>query len=177
MSQKNDVDAAVLRATVFGGVAGDGVKLGVACGGEIGGVDGAVFEKQPGDGGGARGGELPVAGELRGVDGHVVGVAFDAERAGGQGGGEDRRAWGCDAARTSAEPEGKKPASWSEMTRPSGVMRMVMPPGGMRPAATCWARSLVRRALVSSSVSVLVVGSGGVRAAGGALVIAAALCR
>ena len=57
---------------------------------------------------------------------------------------------GMDAARTSAEPEGKKPASCSEMTRPSGVMRMVMPPGGMWPAATCSARSLVRRALVCS---------------------------
>ena len=89
MSQKDDVDAAVLGASVFGGVAGDGMELGVAGGGEIGGVDGAAFEEQAGDGGGSCGGELPVAGELRGVDGDVVGVAFDAERACGQGGGED----------------------------------------------------------------------------------------
>src|SRR5260370_35178498 len=82
---------------------------------------------------------------------------------------------GMDAGRTAAEPGGKKAASWSEMTRPSGVMRIVMAPGGMRPAATCSARSLVRRALVSSKVSVLVVGRGGVRAAGVALVMAAAL--
>ena len=79
MSQKNDVDAAVLCAAVLGGVAGDGMELGVACGGEIGGVDGAMFEEQAGDGGGSRGGKLPVAGELRGVDGDVVGMAFDAE--------------------------------------------------------------------------------------------------
>ena len=56
------------------------------------------------------GGELPVGGELRGVDGDVVGVAFDAERTRGEGGGEIE-SMGMDAARTSAEPEGKKPAS------------------------------------------------------------------
>ena len=43
MSQKDDVDAAVLRASVFGSVAGDGMEFGVACGGEVGGVDGTSF--------------------------------------------------------------------------------------------------------------------------------------
>src|SRR6266702_5337940 len=65
------------------------MKLGVAGGREAGGVDGAAFEEEAGDGGGSCGGELPVAGELRGVDGHVVGVAFDAERPRRQGGGEN----------------------------------------------------------------------------------------
>ena len=50
----------------------------------------AVLEKQTGDGGGASGGQLPVGGELRGVDGNVVGVAFDAEWAGGERGGESQ---------------------------------------------------------------------------------------
>src|SRR5271170_4980069 len=89
VSQKDDVDATVLGSAVFGGVVGDGMKLGIACCGEIGWVDWAVFEEKTCDGGGSRGGELPVAGELRGVDGYVVGVAFDAEGACGQGGCED----------------------------------------------------------------------------------------
>ena len=78
MSQKDDVDATVLGASVFGGVAGDGMKFGVAGSGEIDGVDGASFEEQARDGSGACGREFPVAGELRGVNGNVVGVAFDA---------------------------------------------------------------------------------------------------
>jgi len=82
--EDDDVDTAVLGATVFRGVAGDGVKLGVACGGEIGGVDGRALEEKTGDGGGSRSGQLPVAGELRRMNGDVVGVAFDAERSGGQ---------------------------------------------------------------------------------------------
>ena len=49
-----------------------------------------LFEEQARDGGGSGGGELPVAGELRSVDGYVVRVAFDAERACGQGSSEDR---------------------------------------------------------------------------------------
>ncbi len=55
------------------------------------------------------------------------------------------------------------------------MMRIVTLPGGMRPAETCSASSLVRCALVSSRVSVLVVGSGGVSAAGVVLAIVAAL--
>ena len=82
---------------------------------------------------------------------------------------------GIDAGRTSAEPEGKKPASWSEMTRPSGVMRIAMPPGGMPPAATCWAMSLRRRASVSSKVSLLAEESGRTIGEGTELVMAEAL--
>jgi hypothetical protein len=91
--QKNDVDAAVLQASVLGGVAGDGVELGVAGGGEVGWIDGAVLENQTGDGGGTGSRELPVGGELRGVDGDVVGVAFDTERTWGQGGGKHGEHW------------------------------------------------------------------------------------
>ncbi len=80
-SQKDDVDATVLHAPVFGGIASNGVEFGVACSGEIGRVDGASFEKEAGDSGRSCGGELPVAGELRSVNGNVVGVTFDAERA------------------------------------------------------------------------------------------------
>ena len=84
MSQKNDVDAAVLQAACGGSVAGYGMELSVAGGGEIGRAGVAVFEQQACNAGGAGGRELPVGGELRGVDGEVVGVAFDAELAGGK---------------------------------------------------------------------------------------------
>ena len=89
MSQKDDIDAAILHAAVFGSVAGNRVKLRVTCGGEICGVDGAVFEEQAGDGGGSRGGELPVAGKLSGVYRDVIGVAFDAQGGRGESFGED----------------------------------------------------------------------------------------
>ncbi len=109
MSQKDDVDAPVLGAAVLGSVAGDGMKLGVTCGGEVNRVDGTAFQQQAGDGGGACGGELPVGGELRGVDGDIVGVAFDSELARGQGGGEDgerRDGGGADFGRTGREESG-----------------------------------------------------------------------
>ena len=60
---------------------------------------------------------------------------------------------GMDVARTCADPEGKKPASCSEMTKPSGVMRMVMLPGRMRPEDTCSARNFERRFSVASGDS------------------------
>ena len=42
-----------------------------------------------------------------------------------------------EASRSSAEPDAKKPISLREMTRPSGVIRVVALPGGMPPPFVC----------------------------------------
>src|SRR6266702_2393162 len=75
----DDVDATVETAAVFAGSFGDGVVLGIACGGEALGPDAFAREKQADDFGGAGGREFPVGIELKRMDGDVVGVAFNAE--------------------------------------------------------------------------------------------------
>ena len=77
--QDDQIDAAIFGAAFGGIVAGDGVELGVAGGGDALGRDGLQVEKEAGDAGGAGRGELPVGVEFGGVDGDVVGVALDAQ--------------------------------------------------------------------------------------------------
>ena len=77
--QDDQIDAAIFRAALGGGVGGHGVELGVAGGGDALGGHGFEVEKEAGDAGGAGRGELPVGVEFRGVDGDVVGVALDAQ--------------------------------------------------------------------------------------------------
>jgi len=67
--QDDDVDAAVLAAAFGGIVAGNGVIFGKAGGGEARGREVVVHDEDLGQLGGAGGGELPVGGELRRVDG------------------------------------------------------------------------------------------------------------
>src|SRR5271170_7925679 len=76
---QDDLHTPVLRAPGGGRVGVDGPLFGVAGGGQPGGAD-AVADQEAHDGARARGGQLPVAGELGGVDGNVVGVAFDGDR-------------------------------------------------------------------------------------------------
>ena len=84
----DDIDAAIEAASVFAGVFGDGVVLGIT-GGRKASEDNALAGEQKADDlGGAGGGELPVGLELRGVDGNIVGVSFHAEIASDRG--EDR---------------------------------------------------------------------------------------
>ena len=81
----DDIDAAVEAASVFGGVVGHGVVLGITGGGETPGVDVLAGNEDADDFGGAGGGELPVGVEVNGVNRNVVGVALDAEIAADRG--------------------------------------------------------------------------------------------
>src|ERR1700689_4839180 len=76
---QHDFHAPVARAARGGRVAVDRALVGVAGGAQARGVD-ALADEEAHDHAGARGGELPVAGEARAGDGHVVGVAFHRHR-------------------------------------------------------------------------------------------------
>ena len=91
----DDIDAAIEAASVFGGVVGDGVVLGITGGREARGSNVFAGEEEADDLGGARGGEFPVGLELRGVDGNIVGVAFDAEIASDRGENRADAVEGC----------------------------------------------------------------------------------
>jgi hypothetical protein len=129
--QDDQIDAAVFCAAVLSVVAGHGVELGIAGGGEAVGGHGFQVEEDAGDAGGAGRGELPVGVEFGGVDGNVVGVALDAQVVGSaaQRGG-DLAQRGQRLGRGVAEPELKKPASRRLMTRPSRPIWM---------ETVCWA--------------------------------------
>ena len=83
--QDDDVDAAILAASFRGVVAGDGMIFGEAGGGNAGRRELVIDDEDLGELGGAGGGELPVGGELHGVNGHVVGVTLDADVVGSGG--------------------------------------------------------------------------------------------
>jgi hypothetical protein len=75
----DDIDASIQAPTVFGGIVGDRVKLGVTGGGEPLGINALAHEQELDDLGSAGGGEFPVRLKLNRVDGDVVGMAFNAE--------------------------------------------------------------------------------------------------
>ena len=83
MGEDDDVDAPVFGAASGSGVGGDGVVLGVSGGGEGRGIDFELSDEETGHVGGAGGGQLAVGVVLGGVDGDVVGGAFDAQGVGG----------------------------------------------------------------------------------------------
>lgn len=129
-SQKDNVDAAVLGAAGFGGVGRDGVVFGVACCGDVGGIEMAVFEQDASDV------QERAAESSQLVTNCAVWMGMSSVwpsiRMGLEGSSAARLvSIGMDAVRISAEPEGKNPTSCSEMTRPSGVVRSVTLPGGI----------------------------------------------
>src|SRR4051812_23186218 len=75
LTREDDLDASVARPAVGRGVGGERVVRAVARGREAAGRD-VVTDQESDDGRGARGGQLPVGGELAARDALVVGVAL-----------------------------------------------------------------------------------------------------
>src|SRR5271155_4395252 len=77
--QHDNVDAAVLASPLSGVVSRHRMVLGVPGGGQTPWLKGETLNEEPCHVGGPPGRELPVGGELAGVDGNAVGVSLDAD--------------------------------------------------------------------------------------------------